>query len=706
MVVPAPPSSELAAFGAEKARGRWLWILGFAALTLVVCALGLLYYRAEASRIDSEKYNEIAAIASLKAQQIELWRQERKADARRLAESGSVRAAFEQCLRNPRDLAARDFLRERIALETRVDVYSDVVLLDPKGNPWLSATDPPNPFGAESRRTAGVSLTERSPVLSELHREPKGGVSLDVAEAVRDASGHALGVVLLSTDAAAFLYPMIQSWPTPSRTAETLLVRREGDAVTYLNPLRHLRNEPLAWNVSLDRRDLPAVRAVLGLRGRYLGSDYRGEQVLADVRPIPNTTWFMVAKVDTSEVFSELRYRAFAVVVVVAVIIVAAAGLTGYAYRSRQSAERMRAFEQIARSEARLKESQRVASLGHYELDAKAGTWTGSETLDEVFGIGPSYQRDVPGWMQVIHPDDRAEMLGYLSEHVLGAGKPFDKEYRIVRVNDGAERWVHGLGRLEVGSTGQIARMFGTIQDVTERKELEDVLRQRNEELLRFVYTVSHDLKSPLVTIRTFLGFLEQDLDQDDPVRTTTDMGYIRRAAETMARLLDELLDLARVGRTKHAPENILLQDLIRDVLDLVAGQIADRRVQVQVTDVPIVIRGDRERLLEVFENLVDNAVKFMGAQPEPRVEIGAETGGAETIIFVRDNGSGIDSRHKSKLFGLFEKLHPGTEGSGIGLALVKRIIEVHGGRVWAESPGPGLGSTFRIVLPEAARQQ
>jgi len=103
--------------------------------------------------------------------------------------------------------------------------------------------------------------------------------------------------------------------------------------------------------------------------------------------------------------------------------------------------------------------------------------------------------------------------------------------------------------------------------------------------------------------------------------------------------------------------------------------------------------------LLEVFQNLLDNAVKFLGDQPSPRIEIGVEEAKGEMLLFVRDNGSGIDPRHQTKLFGLFEKLHPGTPGSGIGLALVKRIVEVHGGRIWAESSGPGQGATFRFTL-------
>ena len=120
---------------------------------------------------------------------------------------------------------------------------------------------------------------------------------------------------------------------------------------------------------------------------------------------------------------------------------------------------------------------------------------------------------------------------------------------------------------------------------------------------------------------------------------------------------------------------------------------------QIVVAGEPVVLRGDRPRLVEVFQNLVDNAVKFMGDQQAPRVEIGVEHAGDETVIFVRDNGIGIDPRHQQKIFDPFEKLDPGAQGTGLGLALVKRIVEVHGGRIWVESAGAGRGATFRFTL-------
>ena len=272
-------------------------------------------------------------------------------------------------------------------------------------------------------------------------------------------------------------------------------------------------------------------------------------------------------------------------------------------------------------------------------------------------------------------------------------------------------RWVSTTKVPLRNDLGEITGFVGLGHDITERKRMEEALQQssrelqaRNDELARFTYTVSHDLKSPLVTIKAFLGYLEQDAGKQDAEGMKKDLEYIYGAADKMGRLLDELLDLARVGRKMNPPEEVPLQVVVKDALDLVAGWIIQRNVEVVVTKEPVMLCGDRSRLVEVFQNLVDNATKFMGDQPKPRVEIGVETAGDESVFFVRDNGMGIDPRYLPKVFGLFEKYDPASKGTGIGLALVKRIVEVHGGKVWVESAGIGKGATFRFTLAKTKR--
>jgi PAS domain S-box-containing protein len=249
---------------------------------------------------------------------------------------------------------------------------------------------------------------------------------------------------------------------------------------------------------------------------------------------------------------------------------------------------------------------------------------------------------------------------------------------------------------------GSVIGRVWSFRDITERKRQEEELKQKNSELERFTYTVSHDLKSPLVTVKTFLGYLEQDLARPNMERVKQDVTYMQNATDKMGQLLDELLNLARVGRKKNPAVRVTFRELAQEAVRLVAGRISTGGVKVQVADAVVTLEGDRPRLMEIWQNLVENACKFMGNQPQPQVGIGVEQRGPETVFFVRDNGAGIDPRYQAKVFGLFEQLNPKGEGTGMGLALVKRIVELYEGRIWVESAGPGRGANFLFTLPGA----
>ena len=223
-------------------------------------------------------------------------------------------------------------------------------------------------------------------------------------------------------------------------------------------------------------------------------------------------------------------------------------------------------------------------------------------------------------------------------------------------------------------------------------------LEQKNEELERFTYTASHDLKSPLITIKGFLSYIEQDTKLGNHEKLALDIQRISEATEKMNRMLTDLLELSRVGHVIKKAENIPFDEIIREALQRVEGQLQEKRTKVKVaSDFPI-IYADKERLIEVIQNLVDNAIKFMGKQKNPLIEIGIKKENDAEVYFVKDNGVGMKKEFHNKIFGLFDKLDSASEGTGIGLALVKRIIEVHGGKIWVESQ-EGKGTTFYFTL-------
>jgi len=259
------------------------------------------------------------------------------------------------------------------------------------------------------------------------------------------------------------------------------------------------------------------------------------------------------------------------------------------------------------------------------------------------------------------------------------------------------------LGRL--GSAVEHVLQEKRLQDEkkrieAERENLIQKLEAQNAELERFTYTVSHDLKAPLVTINGFLDYVIEDTATGNMDRLKYDIQRIASAVDRMNNLLKDLLELSRIGRLTNPAENVSLERLLSEVTEQVEGILNEKNVQVQIAqDLPDV-HGDRQRLLEVFQNLIENAAKYMGDQTDPFIEIGhnGEENG-KPIFFVKDNGMGIASEYHERIFGLFNKLDPKSDGTGIGLAIVKRIIEVHGGRIWVESE-LGRGSTFYFILP------
>ena len=249
------------------------------------------------------------------------------------------------------------------------------------------------------------------------------------------------------------------------------------------------------------------------------------------------------------------------------------------------------------------------------------------------------------------------------------------------------------------------------VRDITIRRRMEierekytKELVEKNTELERFTYTVSHDLKSPLVTIKTFLGYLAQDISAADKERIEKDVLFMNGAADKMGNLLRELLEMSRVGRMVNLPVEVTFRELVRETMTLVAGAVAEKGIQVKVSNDLVTLFGDRPRLIEIWQNLVENAVKFMPDQTSPQIDIGIEHPGNETIFFVRDNGLGIEPRYQSKLFNLFEKINAKTEGTGMGLAITKRIVELYRGRIWVESKGLGQGTVFFFTLPGALK--
>jgi len=314
---------------------------------------------------------------------------------------------------------------------------------------------------------------------------------------------------------------------------------------------------------------------------------------------------------------------------------------------------------------------------------------------------------DIPSQLYA-DSSDRAGLLRALE--VEGAIQGFES---LSRRKDGSLIWISLNARTVRDAGGNTLYYEGTVENIAARKEAEaererlmDELAAKNAEMERFVYTVSHDLKSPLVTILGFLGYLEDDVRKGDLEKAERDVERIHNAGVKMQDLLKDLLELSRIGRMMNEPEAVLFEALAQEAIELTDGRLRERGVRVGVGSGLPVVYGDRQRLLELMQNLIDNAAKYMGDQPKPSIEIGAAGfEDSKPIFFVRDNGIGIAPEFHERVFGLFNKLDPNAEGTGVGLALVKRIVEFHGGRIWVESE-KGKGATFYFTLPPSGQAE
>jgi len=249
---------------------------------------------------------------------------------------------------------------------------------------------------------------------------------------------------------------------------------------------------------------------------------------------------------------------------------------------------------------------------------------------------------------------------------------------------------------------GEVTALLGSFEDITARKRAEQQLAQKNAELERFTYTISHDLKSPIITIKGFLGSLVADARAGNMERLETDIKRIAGAADKMQALLTDVLELSRIGRMVQPSLKFSMTAAAQDASEVLAGTIRAKGVKVTIEPEMPAVFADPHRIREVMQNLIENAVKYMGSQAEPQVAVGCRfLADGRQAYFVKDNGLGIDMKFRDKIFGLFEKLDPHSEGTGIGLALAKRIIELHHGTIWVESAGLEQGSTFYFTLPQ-----
>ena len=384
----------------------------------------------------------------------------------------------------------------------------------------------------------------------------------------------------------------------------------------------------------------------------------------------------------------------------------------------------------LQESEHSLKEAQKIASLGSYSFDIAGGTWESSPELDRIFGIeNGNYPKDFKGWLEIIHPDERAAMQAYVMDHVVAEKQNFNRQYRIVRAGDRTERWVHGRGELSTDAAGNAATLKGVIQDISEVKqaglELERLNRDliaKRQEMENFLYITSHDLRTPLVNIQGFAQNLERYLLElrdnlaavqlpqpvNEAVSKLTDkelpgaLKFVLESSRKMDSLISSLLKVARLGRVEMKTQALEMNDLLKKIVAATRYQLEEAGASVKVGILPP-CKADPTAVSQLFANLLENAIKYRAEGRPLAVSITGEARGASVLYKVADNGSGIAAKDLGRIWDIFYRGSAARsgEGEGIGLTVVKYMAEKNGGSIKAESE-EGRGTVFCVELPAA----
>jgi len=469
-------------YAPHEKRTLFIYLFIFLLMAAGLSVGGFQSYRNFERQFLIQEQNQLLAVTELKEKGLVNWRIERLADAEALHQNPSFATHIKDYFEDPNNTLARVHIEDWLKSFKIYNEYEDVRLLDAEGQTRVSEPVGLPPISSvPAKRIPDVLQSKQVTLVDFYQREGDGLIRLCLLIPILDteADNRVIGLVAISINPEIYLYPYISAWPSDSATAETLIVCRDGMDALFLNELRFQTDTALHLRISLEQTEILAVKAILGQTGVLEGVDYRGEAVIGALRAIPDSPWFLIARMDIAEVYAPLRARSWQTLFVVGMaIFVAGAGLTTVWRQQRIQFYRAQAesANAIRESERQLRESQAVAGLGTYVLDFSHGMWTSSAVLDSIFGIDEKFERTIEGWTALIHPSDRQHMADYFANEVIVRHVRFDREYRIVRNNDQAERWVHGLGELNFDSQGQLAFMLGTIQDITERKQTEEAL--------------------------------------------------------------------------------------------------------------------------------------------------------------------------------------------------------------------------------------
>lgn len=728
-------------------------------MVAVIAAAGYGFVQQQNRIVIEDTRHELSTIADLKASQIVAWRKERLIEAKSLFSNTMISHRIAEHLKGSEETAVREEFHTWMKELREVSGYNCLMLYRPDGTFITSYPNDEDPSNQHYLAQVELAARKQEVIFSDLHYDAANGeIDIDLSIPImrrENGRNRCIAVLIIDIAPQRYLYPIIRSWPSPSFSGETVLVRREGDHVLFLNTLRFKPDSALRHRVPLSSLDMPAVRAALGQEGVFDGLDYRGVPVYAATRTIPDSSWAIVTKIDVQEMLEPVSQRIWYVVVTCLLIVLATSMALSLWWKRKREKYLHRQYEIELEFNRELKLAEQSLQEANNRLEervaARTEELTNSNTklqqeiaerkqMEEL--LRKHFQAivqspvaivitDLDGTIEFVNPKF-SEYSGYSYDEAIGqrpsllktdvtppalhrqlwetitSGETWTGEF-CNRKKNGEQYWEYAKILPVKNQAGITTNYMAFKEDITRHKQLEEKLSQARklETIGQIAGGVAHEVRNPLNAILSITEALFREKEIDGNPEFTPYIQHIRTQVNRLANLMNELLDLGK-PISAATLQAVPLAKLCRQTVELwkVSGMARNRQVDVSIDPdtADTLVTADRDKLQQVIFNLLENAGDYNPAGYSITLSLAVASPQGLAIVRITDSGKGIPPESLSRVFEPFYSDRRG--GTGLGLAIVKHFIENMGGRVliWNNDPPPGC--TAELQIPQAVKEQ